>query len=231
MRRLRVTPLAAVLVAGVVVLAARELTSPAPLSWDLLLASLAVAFPMVAPVPIAALASRMVDPEHHGNGWLLAHTAGVSAGRLCRVKFVVAGAVLGAATVLASGLVLAAGWLGGIVAAPPAGRWLAWTAAVIVVHLVLLALHLLLAAWVRNQLVGLGAGVLGVFLGVTAPVFPAWVAHLTPWGYYALLRPADYAEDGALVALTPAYPSVACLGLTGAAAFGLLTHRLDREEL
>ena len=231
MRRLRVPPLVIVLVAGVVALSARELTTPAGQSWDGLLLALAFAFSLVVPVPIAILASRQVDPEYHGNGWILAHTAGVRAGRLCRAKFVVTGAVTSVATLFAAGSVAVAGRLGGIAAGFPPAWWLGWVAAVAVVNLVLLALHLVLSAWVENQLVGLGVGVLGVFIGATASAFPTWVTHLTPWGYYTLLRPADFAADGELVPLDPAYPSVVVLGLAGATAFGLLTHRLDRQEV
>ena len=230
LRRLRIPPLVIVLVAGVVALSAPELGSPAGQSWDGLLLALGFAFSLVAPMPIAVLASRQVDPEHHGNGWFLARTAGVSAGRLCRAKFAVTGAVTTAATLACTGAVAVAGQLGGIAAGFPAGRWLGWTAAVAVVNLVLLALHLVLSTWVENQLVGLGVGVLGVFVGATGSAFPGWVAHLTPWGYYTLLRPADFAVDGTLVPLDPRYSSVVVLGIVGATAFGLLTQRLDREE-
>jgi hypothetical protein len=229
MRRLRVGPIGAVLVVGVVALTCLGLTEPGA-DWDRLLLALATAFPVVAPIPIAVLASRQVDPEHHGNGWLLNQAAGVPPGRLCRAKLVATAAALVPATVIASALALVVGLLSGVDAEVPVARWLAWTAAVAVVNVVLLALHLLLSARVDNQLVGMGVGVLGLFVAVIAPALPAWAAHLTPWGYYALLRPAAFRDDGVLVALTPSYASSIVLGLVAAAVFLLATHHLDRLE-
>ena len=65
------------------------------------------------------------------------------------------------------------------------------------------------------MLIGLGIGVLGTIVANFATAIPATLAHLTPWGYYALATAADY-EGGVLVVRTPSYPSIAVLGVVGA---------------
>lgn len=239
MRRLRVGPLVAVMVVGVLAVTCRELTTPGFLesvddptgqSWQRLLASMAFAAPLVSPILIAVLASRQVDLEHQGNGWLFSHTAGLPAGRLCRTKFLATGAVLGIATLIESALVIGVGALVGITVSFPAGQWLAYTASMVVVNLVLLALHLLLAARIENQLIGLGIGVLGVFLAASGSGMPPWLAHLTPWGYYALATPLDYRGE-VLASIAPWHLSIVALAVIGIAAFLLITRRFDRQEV
>ncbi|MBF6332530.1 ABC transporter permease [Nocardia transvalensis] len=238
MRHLHVVPIAIVLVVGVVGLSSIELTSadfadsvrdPSGLPWHRLLVGMTFAVPLATPILLAVLASRQVDIEHQGNGWLWSHTSGLTPGYLCRVKFVATGAVLVAATLVASCLMVAIGRLAGITAAFPAGQWLGYTASIVVVNLVLLALHLLLSAWLENQLVAMGIGVVGVFLAVVSSGAPPWLAHLSPWGYYSLAAPVDY-RDGGLVSLTPAHLSVVALGLAGAVVFTIITRRFDRQE-
>lgn len=238
MRRLRVPAIAIVLVIGIAGLSCLALTAPdfaesiadpAAHPWQHLLRGMTFAVPLAAPILLAVLASRQVDIEHLGNGWLLSQTSGLTPGQLCRVKFVATGLVLVAATLTASALVCVVGKLAGIAVAFPTGQWLGYTASAVVVNLVLLAAHLLLAARIENQLVGLGVGVLGAFLAVISSGAPAWLAHCTPWGYYALATPVDY-RDGVLVSTAPSYLGVIALGLVGAVSFMLFTRLFDRRE-
>ncbi|WP_393916797.1 ABC transporter permease [Halostreptopolyspora alba] len=241
MRRLRVTPVVFVMVAGVLAVSCVEFTAsgfvesmgdPAGKPWQRLLASMSFSVLMLSPILLAVLASRQVDIEHQGNGWLLSRTSGLAPGYLCRVKFVAAGAVVVAATVAQSGLVFAGGALVGITVVFPAGQWLGYTALLVVVNLVLFALHLLLSARVENQLLGMGVGVLGVFFAVISTGLPQWLSHfLPPWGYYELIKPVEYREDGSLVSLAPSYVSVLALGAAGGVLFLLVTRQFDRREV
>ncbi|WP_432512833.1 ABC transporter permease [Kineococcus sp. SYSU DK001] len=239
MRRLRVAPVTALMVLGVVVLSCVELVSPTfadaaadpqGRAWERLLLGMSTAIPLVSPVLIAVLASRQVDVEHQGRGWMLSHGAGLAPGRLCRAKLLANGSVLAAATGVQSVLVAATGFAVGIAAPFPVALWLAYSGCVLAVNLVLLALHLLLAARWENQLIGTGLGLLGVFLAVIGSGAPRALAHLTPWGYYALSAPVDY-RDAVLVDVAPSYGGVAALTVAAAAAFALLTARLDRKEI
>ncbi|MFE6447792.1 ABC transporter permease [Nocardiopsis dassonvillei] len=240
MRRLRVAPVAGVMVVGVVALSCfaalgdpgflESTGDPSAYPWRWLLGGMALAVPLVSPILLAVLASRQVDVEHQGNGWLLSQTSGLTPGHLCRAKFAATGAVVVAATLAQSGLVVAVGLALGVTVALPSGQWLGYTAAAVVVNLVLLAFHLLLSARVGNQLVGLGVGVLGVFVALTSTGAPAWLAHLLPpWGYYALVTPVD-ARGSGMVSLDPSYLSVVALGVVGGALFMLVTRLFDRQE-
>lgn len=198
-------------------------------SWNTLLMGIGTGFTLAAPLLLAVIASRHVDAEHQGGGWLLSATSGITPGGLCRAKFVALGSLVVAATVLASAVCVAAGLLIGITAPLPAGRWIGFTASVLVVNLVVLALHIVLAARIENQLVGVGVGLLGTVLALFATAVPAWIAHLAPWGYYALASASGYVNS-VLVAQSPAYASIAGLGLVAAALFALFTLSFDRQE-
>lgn len=240
MRRLRVVLVALTMVIGVIGFSCvtaisapgffDSVADPSAHPWRWLLAGLSLAVPLVSPILLAVLASRQVDMEHQGNGWILSQTSGLTPGHVCRVKFVATGAVVVAATLAQSGLVVALGRLLGVTVAFPTGQWLAYTASIVVVNLVLLALHLLLSARISNQLVGLGVGVLGVFVTVSATGMPHGLAHaFPPWGYYALATPVDVREAG-MVSLDPPHLSVLALGVAGGAAFLLITHLFDSRE-
>lgn len=197
-------------------------------AWDSLLS--ASGFTLAAPLLIAVIASRQVDIEHQGNGWLLSETTGLTSGELCRTKLVALGAIILACTIAVSFALLAVGLLFGITAPVPTGRWIGFTICVAIVNLVLLAFHIIISTRVENQLVGIGIGLLGTVLALFGAELPSWMAHLTPWGYYALSSAAEY-QDGVLVALTPSYLSVTGLAVVAAVLFVLFTGRLDRQEV
>ena len=199
-------------------------------AWNLLLNGIGQGALIASPLLIAVLASRQVDIEHVGNGWLLSATSGATAGRLSRAKFFALGTLITLAAVLASvvALVLGVVILGSEIPVP-VGRWVGITLSVLVINLVVLAVHIVLATKVENQLVGIGVGLLGLIFAMIASGMPDWANHLLPWGYYALAMPAEY-QDTTLVAVTPAYASVAGLGVIVAVLFTLITGRLDRQE-
>ena len=197
-------------------------------SWNTLLGGAASGIALITPLLLAVVASRQVDVEHRGNGWLLSATSGVTPGLLCRAKFAALGGIVAAATATASGVIAATGFLVGITASFPATRWIGFTAAVVVVNLVLVALHIGLSARFENQLIGLGVGLLGTVVAVFAGAAPAGFAHVTPWGYYSLSAASGYV-DAHLVALTPSYPSIAVLGLVAASVFWNFTRRFEGQ--
>lgn len=198
-------------------------------SWGALLAGLGLAFPICSPLLLAVLASRQVEIEHQSNGWLFAQTSGISPGALCRLKLLTTGAGAVTATAAASSMVLVFGLITGDASSLPWGLWVGYTLSIIVVNLAVLALHILLASQVQNQLVGLGIGVLGTLIGVFASAMPASIAHLTPWGYYALSTAAEYQGED-LVLTQPSHLSVAALAVVAAGAFGAVTTFFDHKE-
>lgn len=198
-------------------------------SWNSLLVGIGSGFTVSTPLLISVIASRLVDAEHLGGGWLMSAISGVTPGRLCRAKFLALGLLVAGATILASAVLAGVGLLLGVTAPMPVGRWVGFTASVLVVNLVILALHIVLSARVENQLVGIGVGLLGTILALFGTSVPAWIAHLTPWGYYALASASGYV-DGVLIGFAPAYPSVIALGLIAAVIFFLFTRSFDRQE-
>ncbi|WP_308115671.1 ABC transporter permease [Rhodococcus sp. BP-241] len=234
-RHLRLGVVSAALALGIIALTMVGMLGGAPqgegepLTWGLPLAGLSLALPLASPLLIAVIASRAVEIEHQGNGWLLARTSGVTPGRLCRAKFWCTAVHVVVATSLGSIGALALGVLGGISDTPPAGLWLGQTLSALVVALAVLALQVLVSARFDNQLVALGNGIVGTVVALYSFGLPVWAAHLTPWGYWSLIASADYQGD-AVVTLTPSYGSVAVLAVLASVVFTLATRRLDRQE-
>lgn len=236
MRHLRVGLVAVVMVVAVLGLTLLGVVQDpsfdpgVPEAWYALLVGLSLGIPLVVPLLLAVLASRQTDIEHQGNGWLLLASAAVTPGAVCRAKWCALGVVVAVLSVVTSLLTLLFGRVAiGISAPLPAGHWVGFTACVVVVNLVLLAGHILLAARVENQLAGLGVAVVGTLIGLVSRNLPDAVAHLTPWGYYALAEGARYV-DGVLVTSPMSYPSFAVLAVVGGVAFAVITSRFDRQE-
>ena len=95
--------------------------------------------------------------------------------------------------------------------------------------LALCAFHVWLAAVVENQLIGVGVGLIGSFIGVYMLLAPASVARLVPWGYYAVISCARM--EGATARYTAPAPGwVAGFLVLSAVLFAVATRRLDRIE-
>ncbi|MFB9775721.1 ABC transporter permease [Brevibacterium otitidis] len=238
MRRLRTFLITGILILAVAGLSSFSLFSgstqetfndPAAAPWAGLMVTYTLMAAMTSPILAAVLASRQTDIEHSGIGWTLASTAGLSPGALCRAKLAALSAVLFAAVLVQSLLVIGIGLFAGIRVPLDPGPWIAYTALLFFIDVAFLALHIWLAAIVENQLVSVGVGMLGAFLGVFCILTGATVARVIPWGYYAMISPIGQQGDN-LVTLTPPLGWIAgFLALVGA-FFVLVTHRLDRLE-
>ncbi|MDN5724475.1 MAG: ABC transporter permease [Propionibacteriales bacterium] len=236
MRQLGVVPVGSALLLGVLgltmiaALGDPSFAEPRTRSWLPMLGGMSMGVALMSPLMLAVLASRQVDIEHQGQGWLLSATSGLTPGQVCRAKLVALGAVVAMITIATNVIILGVGLALGVPAPPPVGHWLAAVSGALLVSLVLLALHVVLAAKVENQLVGLGIGVLGTLFAAFASGLPTWLAHLAPWGYYALTRAAEY-QGESVVLLLPSWPSLLGLAVVGGVVFALVTGRLDRQEV
>ncbi|PDP89244.1 ABC transporter permease [Glycomyces fuscus] len=237
-RRLRIVPVCAVMVAAVITLSCMNLMSdsaregfgdPAAQPWESLFMSHVLIAAMTSPLLVAVLASRQVDIEHQGQGWMLSQVAGISPGRLCRAKVAVLGPLLAVAVTVQTALIVAAGLVAGITVPLSPGMWVQYAACQLLVDLALLCLHVLLAARVENQLVGMAVGLLGAFCGVFSLLMPPFLARVLPWGYYAVVSPLGMGDDG-FVPITPGYGWLAAFLVLVAVLFATVSRRFDRTE-
>ena len=108
--------------------------------------------------------------------------------------------------------------------------WLRFGLGALGTSIALLAVMLLLAAVVDSQIVVLGVGIVGGFLGVAALLSPAWLAALNPFGYYAVLLPFGFTESG-VAPTQPGWWLWAAYLVLAAAVFIAGSRALDRKEI
>lgn len=238
MRRLRTSLITAILVLAVAGLSSfslfagstqRTFNDPNAMPWAALMVTYTLIAAMTSPILTAVLASRQTDIEHSGAGWTLASTAGYSPGTLCRAKLIALSTVLLPAVIVQSLIVMSIGLFVGIRVPLDPGPWITYTALLFLVNVAFLALHIWLSAVVENQLVCVGVGMLGAFLGVFALLTSPAVARLIPWGYYAMIAPIGQQSDS-LVYLTPPLGWITGFLILVGVVFAVVTRRLDRIE-
>lgn len=241
LKRTKIVWLCLLMCAGIVLFSNMNLFAGDPIAdfqadphtqWASHLVGLGMALAFLAPLQLALVASRIVDAEHASGGWRLNAIAGTRPGTLLSRKFAVASLIVVVFTALEFAAALA---LPVALGAPaPSGAmvstWLRFGLGALGTNIVLLAVMLLLAAVVDSQIVVLGVGIVGGFLGVAALLSPAWLAALNPFGYYAVLLPFGFTESG--VARTqPGWWLWAAYLVLAAAVFIAGSRALDRKEI
>lgn len=238
MRRLHTGPIVIILVIAVAALSSASLFSgstrdsfndPAASPWAALLLTYTMMAAMTSPILTAVLASRQTDIEHSGAGGTLAATAGYTPGTLCRAKLAALSLILLPAVIGQSLFVVGIGLLAGIHVPLDPGPWAGYTLLLFLFDAAFLALHIWLAAFVENQLISVGVGMLGAFLAVFSLLTPGAISRLIPWGYYAVISHAAQA-GGTVGYVTPRYGWIAGFLILAGVAFTLATRRLDRIE-
>ena len=176
------------------------------------------------------MASRQVEVEHLGQGWMSSATAGTTLGRLCRAKLLALGLLISPIPAAWGALVVIVGRAVGLTAPVPVPRLLALVAGLAAISLAVLGAQLLASARVENQLGPLALGLIGILLSVFAPVMPLWARYLSPWTAYGLIVPADFAGTD-LVDLDTHLVGLTVLTGVGSTLFALVTTRFDHQEV
>ena len=237
MRHLRIGLVAALLLLGVAALTVLTAMNSGLIDhradadgygWKLLMVSLHGAVTLAAPLLLAVMASRQVEIEHSGHGWVSTSMAGATPGRLCRAKLLALGVLISPMPVAWGALVLIIGRGIGITAPAPAERLCCQLICLAIINLAVLGAQLLASARVENQLGPLALGLIGILLSVFAPVMPLWARYLSPWTAYGLIVPADFVGTD-LVDLDTHLVGLTVLTGVGVALFALVTTRFDHQ--
>ena len=240
LKRTKIVLLCLLISTGIVLFANMNLFAGDPIAdfqddphtqWASHLVGLGMALAFLTPLQLALVASRIVDAEHASGGWRLNAIAGTRPGTLLSRKFGVASLIVVVFTALEFAAALA---LPVVMGAPaPSGAmlstWLRFGLGALGTSIALLAV-MLLAAVVDSQIVVLGVGIVGGFLGVAALLSPAWLAALNPFGYYAVLLPFGFTESG-IAPTQPGWWLWAAYLVLAAAVFIAGSRALDRKEI
>lgn len=241
-RRLRIVPILLALVGAVLLFEGAPLFSASSraiaddasaLPWGRLLLSVAMINALLHPILVAVLASRQVDMENTGSGWVLNATAGARRGRLLGAKLVLLSLLLGVACAIQMSALIGIGRLSGITAPLDTGPWALYSFMLWGVDCVLAAGHVLASARFENQMIPVGIGLLGAFAAIYLFLSPPALARLVPWGYYAVIDPVritgtdpvrfEYAEPG-----TAWFLGLVLLALIAFVAFARRADRIGR---
>ena len=242
MRRLRLWPIALVLLAASIGMALPMSTSALDSlinattdPWPNLLLTVSMSAALFSPLLVSVLASRLVDVEHTGGGWIMSATMGLTPGRLCRAKLTALAGVLALIVPLQVALPVAYGRLMGATWALDSAPWVTYAVVLFLLDVIACGLYLLLATLVDNQIICVGLGFLGSFIAQFSLLMPPWAARLVPWGYWAVITPAKASGEinnhtYAVAYTTPDWPWIIGFLLLGTAVFAVATARLDRIE-
>ena len=239
MRHLRIGLVAALLLLGVAALTVLTAMNSGLIDhradadgygWKLLMVSLHGAVTLAAPLLLAVMASRQVEIEHSGHGWVSTSMAGATPGRLCRAKLLALGVLISPMPVAWGALVLSIGRGIGITAPAPAERLCCQLICLAIINLAVLGAQLLASARTENQLGPLALGLAGILLSTFSQVMPLWARFLSPWTAYGLIVPADFVGP-TLVDLDCHLVNLIVLAGIGGAVFLAITARFDRREI
>lgn len=163
--------------------------------WTQLLLYYTFITTMISPLFIGVLASRQVDIEHDGNGWILGRSVGVGPGRLCGAKLMMLSLIILPTLVIQTAVILLLGTLTGLDGEIGLQYWASYTAMLWLVDCGICAIHIYLSAIVKNQWESVLLGLIGSFIGPTLMRFPSVVNFLLPWGYFSLISHVAYTNS------------------------------------
>ena len=229
LHRLRIAPLLLVMVVAVVLMSTFVMfKSNTTLDTIQVMMLVSMMQTFLAPVFVSIVATRIVEIEHTGNGWQISGSVGTSKGKPCIIKALVAGVIIAAATVVELAIIV----LMALIRNVPGLElhvWISYGLCLIVVNLIIAMFHIALAAVVDNQLINIGVGILGGFIGVFSLLLPAVFAYWQPWGYYAVITPVADTANG-IAYVQPNYWAVVLFACLGLAVFATSVKFLDYSE-
>lgn len=241
LRRTHISLLGGVLSLGIVLFACMSLFSDGQIdaftaapeaAWSGQLIAVAMSLAFLTPLQLALIASRAVDNEHASGGWLLNAVAGVRKGSLLRRKFRVVAPLIVTLKLMEFTACIALPVLLGapLPSGSTAGAWAVYGVAAVVTSLAITSAMFVLAAVTESQVGVLAFGVAGGFLGITSLLSPVWLAEMNPFGYFAVLLPYTFANEGA-VPTQPGWASWCVYVVLLATGFIAITRILDRKEI
>lgn len=208
---------------------AERIANPHGNMWEALLLSYTMMSAMTSPIFMAILASRQTDIEHSANGWILSGANGISPGQLCRNKFLALSLTILPFLLIQTLLIVGIGTAVDIQEPLIWGPWLGYTACLYAVNLVFIAFHIWLSTVVENQMVSVGVGVFGAFIGVFMLLLPTILSRFIPWGYFAVISWVRQSEQSATY-IVPPLGWISAFFLLGMTCFAFATRTFEQLE-
>jgi len=141
---------------------------------------------IMMPVIAAVVASRLCDIEHKGQTLKLLETI-MPAGHLFTAKFLCGALYMLATVLLQLAVIIAVGYAVEFEGNVPLDKLLYYLLFTTAVNLTILLLQQVLSLLIKNQMVALTVGIIGIFAGLFIMYFPQSLERFLLWGYYGVL--------------------------------------------
>lgn len=160
--------------------------------WEGLFMTAASMNGLFFPILSAVTVSRICDMEHKGSTWKLLLTASITRGRIYAAKYLCASALILLAILLESAALIGFGVMHQFELSTLLPLLMPFLGGAILTNQVVIALQQWLSLSIKNQAFSLCLGMIGGFIGMAAPLFPAVVRRMFVWSYYTGLYPITY---------------------------------------
>ncbi|MDQ0177226.1 ABC transporter permease [Bacillus chungangensis] len=163
--------------------------NPDQAGWEAILSTIASMNGLFLPIIAAIVVSRICDMEHKGDTWKLLITSSVKIKDLYASKYISACIVMFYVIILQLISIVGFGIFNKFTGAVPHLLLLQFSVGTMLANMAVLALQQWLSLAIKNQAFALCLGMVGGFIGMTAPFFPTVASSLFTWSYYSILSP------------------------------------------
>lgn len=207
--------------------------NPDKAGWEGIVVTIASMNGLFLPILSAVVVSRISDMEHTGNTWKLLMAASLPRSRIYAAKYACACLLMLLAMILLSIAIATFGLANGFAQPLPLSLLLRFMSGTMLANMAVIALQQWISSAVKNQAFGLGLGMVGGFIGMTADLFPEAVRRIFVWSYYTGLSCVTYKyENGTMEFVTrsvePALPLAVVL--MGGAVYLIGSIHMSRKE-
>ena len=163
--------------------------NPDQAGWEAILSTIASMNGLFLPIIAAIVVSRICDMEHKGNTWKLLISSSVKLNHLYASKYISGCIVMLYVVIFQMVSIVGFSIVNEFTGPVPHFILLQFIVGTMLANMAVLALQQWVSLAIKNQAFALCLGMVGGFIGMTAPFFPTVVSSLFTWSYYSILSP------------------------------------------
>lgn len=163
--------------------------NPDQAGWEAILSTIASMNGLFLPIIAAIVVSRICDMEHKGNTWKLLVSSSLKLNHLYASKYISGCIVMLYVVIFQLVSIVGFGVVNKFTDPVPHFLLLQLSIGTMLANMSVLALQQWISLTIKNQAFALCLGMVGGFIGMTAPFFPTVASSFFTWSYYSILSP------------------------------------------